>query len=621
MKKLIEDFKMFFKIAKHIDSLARGMMILKTIRAIFSAISPFINIYMSARIIDLILDGAEMKKILIYAGITVALNCAVQLVSSLLSHILGVKNCAFINNYEKSKKFKCAELDYYRIESVETKKILNKIYQQENYNGGGIIAFYNQYENLIYNIFTLIFSVSLAVMLFVSPYPSGFAGISKFIANPFFGLGVLAVMIFHMVFSSKAAVKTQKYRSEQYQAFAFVNQFWHAISESAEVKSGGAMNVRIYNQNPMLIKVNKDNHIHGVNSMRRSSSFTLKNYTIPVRIIKYIMEIGLYTFAAVSALVGRITVGAVTQYVSAISRFSNSLSTLFSNIEFLRFNNQFAKLYFDFIEIRSEMVQGSLPVEKRDDREYEVEFRNVSFQYPGTEAYALKDVNFKFQVGQRLAVVGMNGSGKTTFIKLMCRLYDPTEGQILLNGIDIRKYDYKEYFSIFSIVFQDFALFAFPLGKNVAAEEEYDSERATKYLCEAGFGERIKTLPKGLETYLYRNFEKDGVEISGGEAQKIALARALYKDAPFIILDEPTAALDPIAEAEIYSKFDEIVGDKTAIYISHRLSSCRFCEKIAVFDGGRVIQTGTHDELVSDESGKYYELWQAQAQYYNEKAE
>ena len=213
-------------------------------------------------------------------------------------------------------------------------------------------------------------------------------------------------------------------------------------------------------------------------------------------------------------------------------------------------------------------------------------------------------------------MVGKNGSGKTTFIKLLCRLYDPTEGEILLNGINIKKYDYEEYKTIFSVVFQDFKLFSFSLGENVAASVAYEEEKVISCLEKAGFGERLKNLEKGVHTYLYRNFDEDGIEISGGEVQKAALARALYKDAPFIILDEPTAALDPVAEFEIYSRFNEIVGEKTAVYISHRLSSCRFCNDIAVFDEGRLVQRGSHEELVADKDGKYYELWQAQAQYY-----
>ena len=171
---------------------------------------------------------------------------------------------------------------------------------------------------------------------------------------------------------------------------------------------------------------------------------------------------------------------------------------------------------------------------------------------------------------------------------------------------------------IFSVVFQDFRLFALKLGENVASKVDYDADLVVDSLEKAGFANRLATLPDGLETYLYKEYDKDGVNISGGEAQKIAVARAMYKDAPFIILDEPTAALDPVAEAGIYSRFDEIAGDKTAIYISHRLSSCKFCDEIAVFHEGAVIQQGTHASLVEDKNGKYYELWHAQAQYYAE---
>ena len=199
---------------------------------------------------------------------------------------------------------------------------------------------------------------------------------------------------------------------------------------------------------------------------------------------------------------------------------------------------------------------------------------------------------------------------------MLCRLYDPTEGCILLNGIDIRKYDYQEYISLFSVVFQDFKLFAFSLGQNVAASAQYEKERVLACLEKAGFGERLKTLPDQDETYLYKGFDEQGVEISGGEAQKIALARALYKDAPFIVLDEPTAALDPIAEYDIYKRFNELVEDKTAIYISHRLSSCRFCDDIAVFHEGEMIQRGNHETLLKEKEKKYYEMWTAQAQYY-----
>jgi len=232
------------------------------------------------------------------------------------------------------------------------------------------------------------------------------------------------------------------------------------------------------------------------------------------------------------------------------------------------------------------------------------------------DTYALKDISLKFKIGQRLAVVGMNGSGKTTFIKLLCRLYDPTEGEILLNVLISENMIIVNICLSFRLYFKTLSCFPLALVKNVAANKEFDDVKASNCLNGAGFGERLLKLSLGLETFLYKDFDKKGVEVSGGEAQKIALARALYKDASFIVLDEPTAALDPIAEYEIYSRMNEIVGNKTAVFISHRLSSCRFCNDIAVFHEGRLIQRGNHDKLVSDNNGKYYELWNAQAQYY-----
>lgn len=263
---------------------------------------------------------------------------------------------------------------------------------------------------------------------------------------------------------------------------------------------------------------------------------------------------------------------------------------------------------FSFLDIPNRMYQGSLTVEKRSDKNYEVEFRNVSFRYPNMETYALRNVSLKFRVGERLALVGQNGSGKTTFIKLLCRLYDPTEGEILLNGIDIRKYDYQEYMSVFSVVFQDFRLLAYSVGQNTAASAKYDREKARGCCQKAGFWERVETMPEGLDTILYKNLSEDGVEISGGEQQKLAIARAMYRDSAFLILDEPTAALDPMAEYEIYTRLNEIVEDRTAIYISHRLSSCRFCDEIIVFDEGSMVQQGTHEALLAQEHGKYCEL-------------
>ena len=323
-----------------------------------------------------------------------------------------------------------------------------------------------------------------------------------------------------------------------------------------------------------------------------------------------------YLLVCLKAYGGAFGIGAVTQYIGAVTALSHNLEEFLGAIGEVNTNREFLKKTFDFLDTPNDMYQGSLTVEKRNDCQYEVEFKDVSFCYPGTDRKVLDHVNLKFRIGEKLAIVGENGSGKSTFIKLLCRLYDPTEGEILLNGINIKKYNYKEYMSVFSVVFQDFKLFALPLGQNVAASTEYDADKVQECLKLAGFDVHSDRMKKGLDTWLYKDCDADGVNISGGEEQKIALARALYQNAAFLILDEPTAALDPIAEAEVYSSFNEIVGDRTAVYISHRLSSCRFCDEIVVFDRGRIVQQGTHEELVEQTNCKYYELWSAQAKYY-----
>ncbi len=323
-----------------------------------------------------------------------------------------------------------------------------------------------------------------------------------------------------------------------------------------------------------------------------------------------------YFLLAVMVSKGAILVGSICLYAGCIINFLYHFRYCLVQWVELSDNTKYVKMYLDFLDIPNKKYEGTLPVEKRDDDQFTIEFRHVSFRYPGSDQDVLKDFSIKFRIGERLAVVGKNGSGKTTFIKLLCRLYDPTEGEILLNGIDIRKYDYREYLSLFSVVFQDFKIPALPLGENVAVSTEYDAQRVELVLERVGLGELLQKMPAGLNTPLYTDFDKNGVDISGGEAQKVAIARALYHDTPFVILDEPTAALDPLAEYEIYSHFDDLVGTKTAVYISHRLSSCQFCNDILVIDGGKAVQRGNHEELVKDQEGLYYTLWNTQAQYY-----
>ena len=328
-----------------------------------------------------------------------------------------------------------------------------------------------------------------------------------------------------------------------------------------------------------------------------------------------------YLFIVLRALDGALQVGSVVLFASAIYRFSESIKIWSKSRSEIMMNARRMDSSFEYLELPDVLPKGQAHISVDEMEEgADIEVRNVSFQYVGTTKTALANVSFHLRPGRKYAIVGMNGSGKTTLVKLLCRMYDPDAGQIFVNGVDIREYDYLEYLRQFSVVFQDFRLPALPLGENVAASKSYDAERVQLCLEKAGFDRRLSKMRKGLDTSLYRNIDRDGVEVSGGEAQKIALARALYKDAPIVILDEPTAALDPVSEHEIYSGFRRLVGGKTAIFISHRLSSCRFCDEILVFHEGRLIQQGSHETLLAEDKGQYSRMWQAQAKYYEDSS-
>lgn len=215
-----------------------------------------------------------------------------------------------------------------------------------------------------------------------------------------------------------------------------------------------------------------------------------------------------------------------------------------------------------------------------------------------------------------MSIVGMNGAGKTTFVKLLCRFYVPTEGDIFINGVPICKIPFDEYQKLLSVVFQDFKLFAFSVSENIQMDTTGDSKRVEEVIRGSGLEDKISSLPHGRETYVYKQFDLDGIEFSGGEGQKLAIARALYKDAPIVILDEPTSALDPIAEYDVYKRFHHLSEGRTSLYISHRLSSTRFTDKIAVFEDGRIKEYGSHDDLMKISDGIYRKMFDTQAQYY-----
>ena len=592
------------------------MILSRLISVVWNSLTPYVSIYLSALVIDELAGSRNVERLQLLVLITLASAAVIALGTALLKKWTEAQSAGMWFKVENILSEKMLDMDYVSLDETHTAELLSTIRQNMNGGGWGLYRVVVAYEELCSSILTILGGISLTVSLFVSRVPDG-AGALSALNNPLVVLAVITVMLAVTFIAPVLNNKSGSYYAKHADSHNLGNRlfsFFGWLGYYSEL----APDVRIYRQDRICNRHNhnKDDTFCSNGLFARLAWGPMGLFAAAGSAVSVIFTGVVYAFVCLKALAGAFGLGSVTQYVASITKVSGGMSSFVSTLGDMRNNAPFLELTFEFLDIPNNMYQGSLTVEKRNDRKYEVEFRNVSFKYPGSENYALRNVNMKFEIGKRLAVVGMNGSGKTTFIKLLCRLYDPTEGEILLNGIDIRKYNYAEYMNIFSVVFQDFKLFSLTLGENVASGSRIDREKVIDCLNKAGFGGRLAEMPNGIDTYLYTDYEKDGVNVSGGEAQKIAIARALYKDSPFIILDEPTAALDPIAEAEIYGKFDEIAGDKTAIYISHRLSSCKFCDEIAVFHEGAVIQQGTHASLVADESGKYYELWHAQAQYY-----
>ena len=575
--------------------------------SIFDCAKPYFPLYMSAAIVNELSASCNLQRLLLLAGIAIVGSFALSLLSRFTS---GKLQSLYELSYSRLEAYLFDAANHFQYEHLEDPEVAlarTRITSIMNATGGGLQKILHLSRDILKKLMNVLVSVALTVSLFRMA-PDTYGGFFAFVNSPWAALVLAAAIAANSFLSVKLSVRSIAKINDAVANVAPMNNLLSAHMEAQgtdmHIFKLNTISMADYEEHMLRPRWLKDFESAGV------------SLAVGKQLLTMAMKILVFLFTAAKAWMGVIGIGNFILYQGTVQKFVEATSELGGNLGELRDNNRYLKETFAYLEMPNQMYKGTLAVEKRDDIDYEIEFRDVSFRYPRSEVWVLRHVNMKFKIGDKLAIVGENGSGKTTFIKLLCRLYDPTEGKILLNGIDITRYRYDEYMDLFSVAFQDYALFAFSIAQNVAASDRVDTARVQNCLNRVGLGEKIANLPKGIHTNIGREYENDGVDFSGGEQQKIALARALYKDAPFMILDEPTAALDPIAEAEIYARFNDIASDKTSVFISHRLSSCRFCDEIAVFHKGRLVQLGSHDELVADENGKYRELWNAQAQYY-----
>ena len=519
---------------------------------------------------------------------------------------------------------KAISLDYETMEDPDAvKKLLSAERTCDMYGSVGVVVL--NYGELLKALLNIVISVGLSLRLVLTrPVAGGITLLSgqgdgvrqaaALLSVPGVSLFLFGAALMGMAFFSVRTARKYAERGKKiFQNHAGVEEKLSYLNNNIFFNYRAAKIIRIFKMQDMLLK-NGKRELDGMTDFYIKWLHTNRGETMENLTTSGLFTVFSYLLVVLKTISGAITVGAFTRYVGALNQFGSACASLIEYNAAIRRNAVYMGEFLAFLDVEEKHLHGTIPVEKRDDGEYELAFENVSFRYPGSAQYVLKNVSCRLDMKRKMAVVGRNGAGKTTFIKLLCGLYEPTEGRITLNGVDIRKYKPEEYRDLFGVVFQDFRLFSFPVWENVTAGYERDDGRLWKALRQAGAKELVKQMPEGPETLLYKD-TGEGVEISGGEAQKLGIARALYKDAALIILDEPTAALDPLAEAEVYARFDEMTEGKTSIYISHRMSSCRFCDDIMVFDDGRIAERGSHESLLAAK-GLYSQLWNAQAKYY-----
>lgn len=559
-----------------------------------NSLIPIVAVIMPKYIIDELMNGMRMNYILMYIGILVGYTLVAGVATNYLGWTSFTYRIRVAAEFSIFMNKKTIRIDYADLERSE---FINLREKARKFLFGDLHGF-----SYVLDIAVGIIGKTITI-----------TGIIAVVAT----LNPLLVLLFIILIIVNSYVESRIRKKQIGYTLSLTknNRRWMYFTEIMENFECGK-EIRANNLGDWLIKqkikfmdksylVNKKSNKLGI----KGDAFTT--------LTSFIQQGIAYVYLSIKVIQNAITIGEFTMYVGGVIAFAGAMRSVMSSIIEV---SQFRQ-YYDAME-----EYLNVPVKMRDnkhlpipDGNHMIEFRNVSFKYWGSDEYAVRNINLVLNPKVKLSVVGENGAGKTTFIKLLCRIYDPTEGEILLDGVDIKDIDYDEYMSLFSTVFQDFKLFSFSIKENVALSQSAAAtdEDVISVLKDAGLGDKIDSLPDGIHTFVYKNYDDEGFEPSGGEGQKIALARALYKNAPIVILDEPTAALDPKAEYAMYMNFDRLAYGKTAVYISHRLASTRFCDNIAVFHKGKIAEYGTHQELLKND-GVYAGLYTMQAELYRE---
>ncbi|MBE5965652.1 MAG: ABC transporter ATP-binding protein [Lachnospiraceae bacterium] len=590
-----QDIKRFIFIMKYIWKIERIYVLVRIPQIILEAIKPFIMIIFPKLIIDLLtmnpLNNQTWIRVCKISILMIILNMTINLLLRILYTCVTNTWNSFSCKHNTYLGKKVMSIDYDKIENTEILDLFERT-KDPKYCESIFYSLAQSITNILTAIGLIYVLSSLNILI----------------------IGIILAVVFINVICNR---KIQNY-----------DYAWHKEAAPYQRKSSYLMNlmqnfkygkeIRVFGESDYLVdkysKFNKE-YLH------KLFTITIKFLRLNTltTIFNVAQEGGMYLYLAYKVYVKQITIGGFSMLIASISQLTNCLINISGSVVSLKNYSKYIEELMTLINLAEESRHEGLTY--KEDQEFTIEFSNVSFKYPGVDLFVLKNINVKFCSNQKISIVGTNGSGKTTFIKLLLRLYKPTEGHILLNGIDINTIKYEEYIRLFSAVFQDYHIKAFSVLENVSTNENGDKDKVIKILDVVNMKNKVFSLPNKMNTILSKEFERDGLELSGGEQQKIMIAKALYKNSQVLILDEPTSALDPLMEYEIYNTINHNVQNRGIVFISHRLSITKYCDVVFVFHNGEIVQTGSHNELMRNQDALYYEMYNKQAEFYKDVSE
>lgn len=588
MKKLIH----FLKLAW---SVSPSYLILLVLNAFTNAAKTVLNVMLPMYLIDELTTGRDMRQLVLYGGLIVLNNVGMTLLTNTFSRFMKVK--------EQQTRIGMMKLMSEKIMNLEYSYLENPTYLDLKERAVFVINNQDVIANLI---------VALADMLSKGATLIGLIVILITLGPVL----IIALMIgIGLILLSYAGVS--KYQTKVMQEIIPFNRrfgYYLNLAWDKDIQK----DVHLYNMQDMITeRIIQFSHetcdvLEGVQIRQGKVMGQMAAISEGIAAFSY-GYVGIRTIGTVFG--PQLSIGALTMYVSSAINFSTMVASFGESVVTMLQFLTWLDPYMEFMALAEETEQsGKEPFGGEVET---IEFKDVTFTYPNAEKPVLQNISFSIKKGEKISIVGLNGAGKSTLVKLICRMYQADSGEILVNGKNIYDYDYMSYMNTISAVFQDYRLFNFTIAENVSCQQKNaDQAEINRLIKEVGLEEKVNELPNGIESRFGKDYDEEGIEMSGGQSQKIAIARALYKKASMVILDEPASALDPIAEAEIYEKFNSLVEDKTAIYISHRMSSSVFCDRILIIDGGTVADYDTHENLMQKTESLYYKLFMSQAENY-----